>query len=84
MAWVGGCAVVGDPAVITVRRYPCGPTLVRGASHLVDAEGNEILCGRRTVAVCVCGASRLGTMCDGTHRFALDPATRSDAAPPSP
>jgi CDGSH-type Zn-finger protein len=76
--------VVGESGVVTVRRYPRGPALVRGASHLVDADGIEIPCVRRTVAVCVCGASRLGAMCDGTHRFVLEPTTRSDAELPSP
>ncbi len=69
MARIAGCAVIGDPEACTVRRYPDGPALVRGATHLIDRAGQVVACDRRTVAVCVCGASRLGSFCDGTHRF---------------
>ncbi|MEO8476897.1 MAG: CDGSH iron-sulfur domain-containing protein [Actinomycetota bacterium] len=79
VARIGGCAVIGDPEVFTVRRYPDGPALVRGATHLIDRAGQVVACGRRTVAICVCGASRLGSLCDGTHRFVSGPrATPSD------
>lgn len=82
IARVGGCTVIGDRAAVSIRRYPAGPTLVRGATHLVDAEGRAVPVTRRTVAVCVCGASRLGVLCDGTHRFALRAVTPSNAARP--
>lgn len=79
---VAGCSVLGDPAAVSIRRYPEGPTLVRGATHLIDTEGRVVPTTRRTVAVCVCGASRLGVLCDGTHRFALRAVTPSDATRP--
>lgn len=54
-----------DRAVITP--YADGPLIVRGPFALVDAEGREIDVGRRTVAFCRCGRSRLRPFCDGTH-----------------
>ncbi|HXD68458.1 MAG TPA: CDGSH iron-sulfur domain-containing protein [Gaiellales bacterium] len=54
-----------ERAVITP--YPDGPLIVRGAFSLVDVDGREIDAGRRTVALCRCGRSRLRPFCDGTH-----------------
>ena len=55
-----------DEAVITP--YRDGPLLVRGPFRLVDQDGGEIEVGRRTVALCRCGKSRIRPFCDGTHR----------------
>ena len=55
-----------ERAVITP--YPDGPLIVRGPFSLVDVDGREIDVGRRTVALCRCGRSRLRPFCDGTHR----------------
>ena len=55
-----------DEAVITP--YRDGPLLVRGPFRLVDQDGAEIEVGRRTVALCRCGKSRIRPFCDGTHK----------------
>jgi CDGSH-type Zn-finger protein len=44
-----------------------GPYLVKGPVLLVDAEGNEFLAERATVALCRCGGSMTKPFCDGTH-----------------
>jgi CDGSH-type Zn-finger protein len=54
-----------DEVVITP--YRDGPLLVRGPFRLQDQEGNPIDVGRRTVALCRCGKSRIRPFCDGTH-----------------
>lgn len=51
-----------------ITPYGDGPYLVRGSFKLVDQNGNEIETHRRTIALCRCGKSRLGPMCDGTHK----------------
>ena len=54
-----------DRTIITP--YSNGPLIVRGRFKLVDQHGNEIDAGRRTVALCRCGRSRLRPFCDGSH-----------------
>ena len=54
-----------DDVVITP--YRDGPLLVRGPFRLQDQDGNEIEVGRKTVALCRCGKSRIRPFCDGTH-----------------
>ena len=44
-----------------------GPYLVKGPVLLFDAEGNEFLTERATVALCRCGLSAKKPFCDGTH-----------------
>ena len=44
-----------------------GPYLVKGPVVLLDAEGNEFLTQRATVALCRCGGSQNKPFCDGTH-----------------
>ncbi len=56
-----------DDVVIT--SYRDGPLLVRGPFRLQDQEGNEIEVGRKTVALCRCGKSRIRPFCDGTHKL---------------
>lgn len=48
--------------------YRDGPLVVRGSFVLRDEDGREIDAGRRTVALCRCGRSRLRPFCDGSHR----------------
>jgi len=62
----------GDPGrgEVTATLYRDGPILIRGPFTLRDQEGNEIEVGRRTVALCRCGASRSRPFCDGTHKVA--------------
>jgi len=52
---------------VTITPYRNGPYLVRGDFDLLDEEGRVIETRRRTVALCRCGRSRLGAICDGTH-----------------
>jgi CDGSH-type Zn-finger protein len=56
-----------DDVVITP--YRDGPLLVRGPFTLQDQDGNPIEIGRRTVALCRCGKSRMRPFCDGTHKL---------------
>jgi CDGSH-type Zn-finger protein len=44
-----------------------GPYLVKGPVVLLDADGNEFLTERATVALCRCGGSQNKPFCDGTH-----------------
>jgi CDGSH-type Zn-finger protein len=53
-----------------ITPYRDGPLIVRGPFTLADQDGNEIAVGRRTVALCRCGKSRIRPFCDGTHKLA--------------
>jgi CDGSH-type Zn-finger protein len=53
----------------TITPYRDGPLIVRGPFRLVDEDGREIDLGRRTVALCRCGRSRVRPFCDGTHKL---------------
>ncbi|OON72747.1 CDGSH iron-sulfur domain-containing protein [Streptomyces tsukubensis] len=57
------------PTECVVTAYPDGPYLVRGAHHVVDAEGNEIEVTRPVVALCRCGLSGQKPWCDSTHKL---------------
>jgi CDGSH-type Zn-finger protein len=59
--------VPDDEVVITP--YRDGPLLVRGPFKLQDQDGNVIEVGRKTVALCRCGKSRMRPFCDGTHQL---------------
>jgi CDGSH-type Zn-finger protein len=52
---------------VVITPYRDGPLLVRGPFKLQDQDGNEIDVGRKTVALCRCGKSRIRPFCDGTH-----------------
>jgi CDGSH-type Zn-finger protein len=51
------------------------PYLVKGPIVLLDADGNEFLTERATVALCRCGGSTNKPFCDGTHSKAGFQAT---------
>lgn len=55
---------------VVIVPYKDGPYLVRGAVVIRDQEGVGIETGRRIVALCRCGKSRIRPFCDGTHRLA--------------
>lgn len=66
----------------TITPYGNGPLIVRGPFTLVDEDGNEIDAGRRTVALCRCGRSRLRPFCDGAHArsgFRAEPGVSDEA-----
>ncbi|MDX6523809.1 MAG: hypothetical protein QOI17_1322 [Gaiellales bacterium] len=52
---------------VTITPYRDGPLVVRGPFSLVDAQGREIDAGRKTIALCRCGRSKLRPFCDGSH-----------------
>jgi CDGSH-type Zn-finger protein len=54
---------------VVIVPYRDGPYLVRGPLVLRDQDGRAIELGRRTVALCRCGKSRMRPFCDGTHRL---------------
>ncbi len=53
---------------VTITPYRDGPLLVRGPFTLQDQDGNVIDVGRKTVALCRCGKSRMRPFCDGSHK----------------
>ncbi len=52
---------------IKITTLDDGPYLVKGPMKILDAEGNEFLVERKTVALCRCGGSMRKPFCDGTH-----------------
>ncbi len=75
--------MAADETLIT--SYRDGPLLVRGPFKLQDQDGNVIDVGRKTVALCRCGKSRMRPFCDGTHkviRFRA-PSTLEDGREPA-
>jgi CDGSH-type Zn-finger protein len=75
---VGGhLAVLHDGHGCSIRAYPDGPYVVRGAFEFIDAHGQRVPLRRRTIALCRCGHTRTAPFCDGTHKiisFRTDPA----------
>lgn len=65
----------------SIRVYPDGPLLVRGAFSITDEHGREIEIKRRAVSLCRCGRTGLAPLCDGSHarRGTAKPTQRSDA-----
>jgi CDGSH-type Zn-finger protein len=53
---------------VSVRVCPEGPLLVRGATVVLDDEGQEHPVTRPVVAVCGCGKSSRQPWCDSTHK----------------
>ena len=71
---------------VVITPYRDGPLLVRGPFTLTDQDGNAIEIGRKTIALCRCGKSRMRPFCDGTHkviRFRA-PSTLEDGREPPP
>ncbi len=59
---------MSEPEPFVITPYRDGPLLVRGPFRLVDQDGVEIDCRRKTVALCRCGRSAIKPFCDGTHK----------------
>jgi CDGSH-type Zn-finger protein len=53
---------------VRVSVCPKGPMLLRGATSVVDDDGNAHDVSRPVVAVCACGKSARQPWCDGTHK----------------
>lgn len=73
---------------VVIIPYRDGPYLVRGPASLRDQDGREIDPGRRTIALCRCGKSRLRPFCDGSHhlvrfRAPSEPEVRGGSAAPA-
>jgi CDGSH-type Zn-finger protein len=70
---------------VRITPYEDGPYLIRGPFKLVDADGNEIDPGRKTVALCRCGRSRIKPFCDGMHKTTrFQAASAPDGPRPNP
>jgi CDGSH-type Zn-finger protein len=54
---------------VSITVCPDGPLLVRGPAELLSADGETVTHGRRVIALCRCGRSRLKPLCDGSHRL---------------
>jgi CDGSH-type Zn-finger protein len=59
---------LADHDDVVITPYRDGPLLVRGPFKLQDQDGNVIDVGRKTVALCRCGKSRMRPFCDGSHK----------------
>ena len=73
------------PDDVEITPYRDGPLLVRGPFRLTDQDGREIDAGRKTVALCRCGKSRIRPFCDGTHKLSgfSAPSGAEDRSRPS-
>lgn len=59
---------MAEGSEVVIKANKNGPYLVQGPIRLTDHEGNEFdLSGRKSVALCRCGASTTKPFCDGTH-----------------
>lgn len=54
---------------VIITPYRDGPLLVRGPFRLQDTDGRQIDPGRKIVALCRCGRSRIRPFCDGSHKL---------------
>ena len=57
-------------ADVTIEVLENGPYIVEGPCEVLDYDGKvlEMPAGRKTYALCRCGASTNKPFCDGTHR----------------
>jgi CDGSH-type Zn-finger protein len=70
---------------VSITPHEDGPYLVRGPFKLVDTDGNEIDPGRKTIALCRCGRSKVKPFCDGTHKtMRFQAASAPDGPRPNP
>jgi CDGSH-type Zn-finger protein len=57
----------GSGAAAVIRLCPDGPLLVGGSVEVRDETGRLINAEAATVALCRCGQSANGLLCDGPH-----------------
>ncbi|MFZ1996745.1 MAG: CDGSH iron-sulfur domain-containing protein [Solirubrobacteraceae bacterium] len=72
---------------VVIVPYQDGPYVIRGTVVLRDQDGRPIPTGRRTIALCRCGKSRIRPFCDGTHhviRFRADSSAERPTGSPWP
>ena len=62
---------------VGISPCPGGPTLVRRADAIIDADGTEHPVERPVVAVCECEKSQRLPWCDSTHKAMRRAALRS-------
>ena len=62
----------------SVRICPDGPALIRGASRVIDVDGEPHEVTRPVVALCMCGRSSRAPFCDGTHKSLRAPAREGE------
>ena len=56
-------------AEVNIQALKNGPLLVKGAVHVVDAQGQEVpVQAGQAVALCRCGHSAKKPLCDGSHK----------------
>lgn len=57
-----------NPDQVVIKARENGPYRVTGPITVIDADGTEYdVAGKKTVALCRCGASTNKPFCDGTH-----------------
>ncbi|MDP9068112.1 MAG: CDGSH iron-sulfur domain-containing protein [Actinomycetota bacterium] len=66
---------------VTITPHEDGPYLIRGSFKLTDVDGNEIDPGRKTIALCRCGRSKIKPFCDGMHKTSRFQAPSGCEAP---
>ncbi len=59
----------GTPHDVEFTLCSGGPMLLRGATHVVDNDGNRHKVERPVVAICRCGKSARVPWCHGTHKL---------------
>jgi CDGSH-type Zn-finger protein len=75
---------MSDRPSVQITSYQDGPLIVRGDIDIVDQDGKPIDAGRRRVALCRCGHSRIRPFCDGSHQLVrfTAPSGREDRRAP--
>jgi CDGSH-type Zn-finger protein len=59
---------MSEETKVTIKANRDGPYIVRGPATILDVDGEEWdVTGKKSVALCRCGASLTKPFCDGTH-----------------
>jgi CDGSH-type Zn-finger protein len=62
--------IAANKQAVSLTAYPGGPYLLRGRFTIMDSMQTVLDPGRKTVALCSCGRSRVKPFCDGSHKAA--------------